>query len=176
MGPKIQSSQKTDQFYRCQSMSQVVSLQPWEFIASQSPGIVFPDQVASETEGGVLLQGLGYLEASIKALSIIVDHNFSGWKTWFWPSKFEFTTSGCFWDHFSLPCWQALEAEAEWWAICLVSIRITFHICTFDFFIRGLNKSAVFLTSVYGYFLKTCWAERPSPNQTTLLAASEEGT
>ena len=47
-------------------------------IASQSPGIVFPDQVASETEGGVLLQGLGYLEASIKALSIIVDHNFSG--------------------------------------------------------------------------------------------------
>ena len=66
-----------DQFYRCQSMSQVVSLQ-WEFIASQSPGIVFPDQVASETEGGVLLRGLGYLEASIKALSIIVDHNFSG--------------------------------------------------------------------------------------------------
>ena len=64
-------------------MSQVVSLQPWEFIASQSPGIVFPDQVASEPEGGVLLQGLGYLEASIKALSIIVDHNFSGWKTWF---------------------------------------------------------------------------------------------
>ena len=70
-----------DQFYRCQicqSMSQVVSLQPWEFIASQSPGIAFPDQVASEPEGGVLLQGLGYLEASIKALSIIVDHNFSG--------------------------------------------------------------------------------------------------
>ena len=124
MGPKIQSSQKTDKFYRCQSMSQVVSLQPWEFIASQSPGIVFPDQVASEPEGGVLLQGLGYLEASIKALSIIVDHNFSGWKTWFWPSKFEFTTSGCFWDHFSLPCWQALEAEAEWWAICMMSIQI----------------------------------------------------
>ena len=56
-----------DQFCRCQSMSQFLSFQPWEFIASQSPGIAFPDQVASEREGGVLLQGLGYLEASIKA-------------------------------------------------------------------------------------------------------------
>ena len=56
-------------------MSQVVSLQ-WEFIASQSPGIVFPDQVASEPEGGVLLQGLGYLEASIswKFFEALVYH------------------------------------------------------------------------------------------------------
>ena len=43
MGPKIQSSQEQfDQFYRCQSMSQVVSFQPWEFNRITKPWYCLP--------------------------------------------------------------------------------------------------------------------------------------
>ena len=130
-----------DEFYGCQSMSQVVtgcSFQPWEFIASH--WYCLPQPGRQQTRWGIAAGvriPLGFRQSIINHS---VNHNFSGWKSWFWPSEFEFTTFGCFWENFSLACWQVwqLKQNGEWYISCPFKQWFKY---TFDLFLHSRTET-----------------------------------